>query len=100
MRFFCISDKESSLGFKFSGMETHEVVTKPEAHEALRAALTAEGVGIIVITEKAASLIREEVDSITFSQDLPLIVEIPSRDSKKSTKSVTESLRRVIGAGI
>lgn len=100
MKFFCIADKDSSLGFKFSGMETREVATKPQAHEALQVALSAEGIGIIVITEKAASLIREEVDEITFSQDLPLIIEIPSRGSTKTTKSVTDSLRHVIGVGI
>ncbi|MFA5271726.1 MAG: V-type ATP synthase subunit F [Candidatus Omnitrophota bacterium] len=100
MKFYCIADKDSSLGFKFSGMETREVETKLQAHEALRVALSAEGIGIIVITEKAASLIREEVDEITFSQDLPLIIEIPSRGSTKATKSVADSLRHVIGVGI
>lgn len=99
MTFFCIADKESSLGFKFSGIETREVITKLEAQDALRFALASEGIGIIVITEKAASLVREEVDEATFRQDLPLIVEIPSRGSARSTKSAAESLRHIIGVG-
>ncbi len=100
MNFFCIADKNSSIGFKFSGIQTREVTTKPEAHEAFKTALAAPGIGIIVITEKAASLIREEVDNIAFEQELPLILEVPSRDSSKSIKSVTESLRRMIGIGV
>lgn len=100
MNIFCIADKESSLGFKFSGIETREVATKLQAQEALRFALINEGIGIIVITEKAASLVREEVDEATLRQDLPLIVEIPSRGSTKSSKSVAESLRHIIGVGI
>lgn len=100
MKFFCIADKESSLGFRFSGMETREVTTKPETQEALKAALSTNGIGIIVITEKAASLIRPEIDDIAFGQDLPLILEVPSRDSAKSRKSIADSLKHMIGISV
>lgn len=97
MNFFCIADKESSLGFKFSGVETREISTKAEALEAFNVALAVENVGIIIITEKAASLIRERLNQFLYNEELPLIVEVPSRGPVKKRKSVSESLKEIIG---
>ncbi|MCK9572972.1 MAG: V-type ATP synthase subunit F [Candidatus Omnitrophica bacterium] len=100
MNFFCIADKESSLGFKFSGVETREVSTKAEALEAFNVALAIENVGIIIITEKAASFIREKINQFLYREEPPLILEVPSRGPVKKRKSVSESLKEMIGISI
>jgi vacuolar-type H+-ATPase subunit F/Vma7 len=100
MKFFCIADKESSPGFKLAGVETREVSSESEAEEALNAALETEKVGVIVITEKAASLIRERVDRFVYVRQFPLLLEIPSSGQAKSKKSIDEFVREAIGISI
>jgi len=100
MIFFCIADKESSLGFRLSGIETREVATKPEAVEALRVARLTKDVGIILITEKAASFIREEIGEHISGEPIPLILEVPSRGMIPKRKSAAELLKELVGIGI
>lgn len=97
MNFFCIADKESSLGFKLVGIETAEVITKKEAQEALRVARETEDVGIILITSKIASLIRDKIEEFIFTHQFPLILEIPSRDETGESKNANDFLKEVLG---
>ncbi|MEI8349945.1 MAG: V-type ATP synthase subunit F [Candidatus Omnitrophota bacterium] len=100
MNFFCIAEKESSLGFKFSGIEVREANSRIQAQEALRVASAIEGIGIIIITEKCASWIREEITPLLYRQELPLVLEIPSRGSRGQRKSVGEFLKEIVGVGM
>lgn len=100
MTFFCITDKESSLGFRLSGIETREVSTRLEALEALDVSLAMEDTGIILVTEKAANFLREELDKIIYKSQRPLILELPSRGEFKKRKSVGEFLKEIVGVSI
>ena len=100
MQFFCVADKESSLGFRLAGVETREVASRPEALEALRVARLTKGVGIILVTEKAAALVSEEVRAHISDSPLPLILEVASRGQAKQRKSAAELLRELVGMGI
>src|SRR4030042_6670959 len=100
MTFFCIADRESSPGFRLAGIETREVSTKPEALEALRVARLTKDAGIILITEKAASFVREEIGEQISEESIPLILEVPSRGETPKRKSAGELLRELVGIGI
>jgi V/A-type H+-transporting ATPase subunit F len=100
MVFFCIADKDSSLGFKLTGVETREVSTKSEALEALQVALAMENVGIILVTGKVAFLIKEEIDKLIYQPRLPLILEIPSRGEALKRRGVGEFLKEAIGVSV
>ncbi|MCX5666509.1 MAG: V-type ATP synthase subunit F [Candidatus Omnitrophica bacterium] len=100
MHFFCIADSASSLGFKLAGVETREVSARSEALEALKVAASSEGVGVILVTQKAASFIEEELDEMLYSKSLPLVLEIPSRGVETKTKSVSEVLKKAIGISV
>ena len=100
MTFFCIADKESSLGFKLAGVETREVATRPEAIEALRIARLTKGVGIILITEKAASFVRDEIQQHISQEPIPLVLEVPSRGAAGHGKSAAELLKQLAGIGM
>ncbi|MFA4843187.1 MAG: V-type ATP synthase subunit F [Candidatus Omnitrophota bacterium] len=100
MTFFCIADKDSSLGFKLAGVETEEVSGRRDALLSLEVAMAMEDVGIILVTEKAGSFIREELDSLIYKSQHPLILEIPSRGEAKKRKSVGEFLKEVIGVSV
>ena len=100
VKFFCIADSESSPGFKLAGVETREVSVRSEALEALKVAVSSEGVGVILVTKKAASLIEGEMDDLLYSKSLPLVLEIPSRGMETKTRSVSEILKKAIGISI
>lgn len=100
MIFFCIADPDSSIGFKLSGVETREVSNRSEALEALSVALAIEDIGIVLVTEKAASLMRTEIDNLIYNKQLPLILELPSRGTTKKTTSAGEYLKRAIGVNV
>ncbi len=100
MNFFCIADKDSSLGFRLAGLETREVSSQAEALEALRVARATSGVGVVIITDKAAAYIKEEGKGSSRENSLPLILEVPSRGEKPKRKSAAELFRELAGLGV
>jgi V/A-type H+-transporting ATPase subunit F len=100
MTFYCIADAESSLGFRLAGVDTREVSNRAEALEALEASLAIEDIGILLVTVKAASFIRNEIDKVMYKSQHPLILEIPSRGEIKKSRSVGEFLKEIIGVSV
>ncbi|MCM8825379.1 MAG: V-type ATP synthase subunit F [Candidatus Omnitrophica bacterium] len=78
MKFYCISDFASSVAFKLANISTFEVGSKLEAIDAFTKATGFEDAGIIIVTDKVASLIRNEINRFTLTHSRPLILEIPS----------------------
>jgi V/A-type H+/Na+-transporting ATPase subunit F len=97
MTFFCIADKESSAGFKLAGVNTREVSVRQEALQALNSAKADKDVGIIMVTEKAAALMREEVKNHIAGNPIPLILEVPSRGQVAKRTSSAELLKELAG---
>jgi V/A-type H+-transporting ATPase subunit F len=79
LNYFVIGDEDTVLGFALAGVQGYTVSSRDEAVAGLEAALKDECVGIILITERIAELIRDEVDNYVFSRSFPLIVEIADR---------------------
>lgn len=100
MTFFCIADRESSLGFRLAGIETIEVSTKLEALEALQVARANRDTGIILVTEKAAFFLGDEMKTRIAKDPLPLLLEVPSRGSTAKRKSAAELLKELAGIGM
>ncbi len=100
MNFFCIADKDSSIGFRLAGIETRDVSSRGEALEALKVARADKETGIIIVTNKAAAYISEEIKTYITSNPLPLILEVPSRGEKPQRKSAGELLKELAGTGI
>ena len=100
MTFFCIADKESSLGFRLAGVATREVASRSNALEALKVALATEEAGVILVTEKAALFLREELDNLMYKNQRPLILELPSRGGSAKRRSVGDYLKDIIGVSV
>jgi V/A-type H+-transporting ATPase subunit F len=100
MRFFCIADKESSLGFKLAGVETREASGRAAALESLRVALATEDVGVILITEKVSSYIPDETYKLIYDPNGPLVLEVPSRGLAAKRKTTGEFLKEAIGVSL
>lgn len=100
MTFFCITDKESSIGFRLAGVDTREVSSRSDCLEALKVALATEEAGVILVTEKAASFLRQELNNLMYKNQLPLILELPSRGGSAKRRSVGDYLKDIIGVSV
>jgi len=98
MKYFIIGDEDTVLGFGMVGVEGEIAGNGEEAKKAFNLALKDKDVGIIIITERIAETIRPIVDSYIFTQNFPLIVEIPDRNGPLTGRlSIREMVNSAIG---
>ena len=98
MKYFIIGDEDSVLGFGMVGVEGRVAETAADAEAAFRGALEVKDIGIIVVTERAAELIRRVLDPYVLSRRFPLVVEIPDRGGPlPGRKSIREMVTEAIG---
>lgn len=98
MRYYVIGDEDTVLGFGMVGVDGRAVSSAGEAEAAFDEAISGGEVGILVITERAASLIRARVDRLLFSEDFPLIIEIPDRRGRvPGRQGIKETVNAAIG---
>ncbi len=98
MKYFIIGDEDTVLGFGMVGVQGRTVHDPDEADAALKNATDDKSVGIIIITERVAELIRDQVDRYIFSEQFPLIVEIPDRLGKvEGRPGIREMVNKAIG---
>jgi len=98
MRYFVIGDEDAVLGFGLVGVHGQSAATPEEAQRAFSLALEDKEVGIVIITERVAELIRPQVDRYLFTQSFPLIVEIPDRLGPVAGRAgVRELVNQAIG---
>jgi len=98
MRYFAIGDEETVLGLGMAGVGGCPVTGPAEAQDALQKAIADETVGIIIITEAVADMIRALVDRYIFTLSFPLIVEIPDRTGRNPDKpGIRELVNKTIG---
>lgn len=97
MKYFIIGDEDALLGFGMVGVQGRAVRTAAEAEDAFRTVLEDPNVGIILITERAADLIRPQVDRFIFTERFPLIVEIPDRQGRLPDRP---GIREMVNAAI
>ncbi|HAK45775.1 MAG TPA: Vacuolar H+transporting two-sector ATPase F subunit [Spirochaeta sp.] len=97
MKYYIIGDEDTVLGFEMVGVRGRMVVNEEEAVQAFSDALEDREIGIIIICERIADLIRHQVDQYMFTMQFPLIVEIPDRNGRIKGKP---GLREMVNAAI
>ena len=98
MKYFIIGDEDAVLGFGMVGVRGLTVHNAEEAETAFRTALEDGDIGIIIIAERTADLIRPLVNRYIFAQQFPLIVEIPDRYGRDASKpGIKEMVNEAIG---
>ncbi len=100
MKIRVIGDEFSSLGFALSGIESVAVDNKEAVSEEFDKALEDEEIGIILITEKEADLIRDKVNRQKIEGEMPLVVEIPSRSGWKEKDKALDLIKRVLSVSL
>jgi V/A-type H+-transporting ATPase subunit F len=97
MKYFIIGDEDTVLGFGMVGVKGKIAANQKQAEEAFEEALKESEVGIVIITERIAELIRPQVDRYIFAEKFPLIVEITDRKGPIEGKP---SLRKMVNDAI
>ncbi len=98
MKYFIIGDEDAVLGFGMVGVQGRSARSPAEAQQAFQEALADPEVGVVIITERIAELIRQLVDDYVFTEEFPLIVEVPDRQGRIVGKaSLREMVNRAIG---
>ncbi|MGC9397856.1 MAG: V-type ATP synthase subunit F [Anaerolineae bacterium] len=101
MRMRVVGAEAAVRGFALAGVGGEIVTTTEELHAALNAALNDESVGIVLLTEDAASLDREWIDEAKVRSTVPLIVEVPGPGGPDSERpALGEVVRRITGVRI
>jgi V/A-type H+-transporting ATPase subunit F len=101
VKYFVIGDDDARLGFSMVGVEGREVRNASQAEAAFQDALADNEIGIIIMTERAADLIRDLVNRTLFSGRFPLVVEIPDRRGPiEGRPTVREMVNQAIGIKI
>ena len=101
MKFYCIADEDTARGFRLAGIEAQVATTAEQARAAIDAAAARPDCGVVIITEKVAAWIRQQVEMIRLTRDRPLIVEIPGPEGPLSgRKSLREFVQEAVGISV
>ena len=101
MKYSIIGDEDTVLGFGIVGVQGKVAVDSDEAEIAFQEMLEDREIGIIIITEPVADMIRPIVSKYLFTESFPLVVEIPDRGGKNPDRpGIKEMVNEVIGIKI
>jgi V/A-type H+-transporting ATPase subunit F len=98
MKYSIIGDEDTVLGFKMVGV-SGKVATNPDQAKHAFDLILEDGENcIVIITERVADMIRSMVDRFLFTENFPLIVEIPDRRGPKPGRmEIRETVNAAIG---
>lgn len=98
MKLMVIGHPAAVLGFSLAGVSGQMATSAEEANLALDTALSRKGIGIILVTEDVAMLIKDRMEHLKMHSTVPLVVEIPGPGGMPPGKqSLSEVVRRAIG---
>lgn len=102
MKSFLISDnRDTCVGMRLAGIGGIIVHEKEELLEALQAARKDSEIGLVIITERAMDLAKEEIMDMKLKVARPLIMEIPDRHgTMRSENAITNYIRESVGIRI
>jgi V/A-type H+-transporting ATPase subunit F len=101
MKLLVIGHPEAVLGFSLVGVSGRTATTPAEANQALDEALTDSELGIILVTEDVTAMIEARMDDLRVHSTVPLVVEIPSPEGRKSGQpTLNDIVLRAIGIKI
>lgn len=99
MKMYLISDNvDTQKGMRLSGVGGCVVHTKTEIMAKLDEVLADKDIGIVLITEKLAKIVNEQIRDIKLTRSIPLVVEIPDRHgSRDIADSINRHVKEAIG---
>ena len=98
--YLVIADADTVLGFMCAGVPGVAVDKSQAALDALRRAQK-DGIGVVIMTEEIADMVRDAVDEIRFDEALPLVVEVAGpRGPISGRRSRADMIRQAIGVKV
>ena len=99
MKMFLISDnKDTYTGMRLAGVEGVVAHERTEVEQAIKKALSDDGIGIVLVTEMLEQKYPELFDDIKQNRRLPLLVEIPDRHGTgRKENFITDYVSEAIG---
>jgi len=98
VKYYLLGDEDAVLGFGMVGVAGRAVASAAEAAAAFDEACADSDLGILIITERVAQLIRPRVDRLVYSDDFPLLVEIPDRQGRMAGRpGIRDTVNAAIG---
>lgn len=93
MKMYLISDNiDTRIGMRLAGIDGCVVHEHDETVEALKRAISDPEIGVVLMTEKAASVAKEYVSELKLTLHTPLITEIPDRHGSRDIAGSIQSL--------
>ncbi len=101
MKYLLIGSETAVLGFSMVGVEGIQADSEAAVRQALEQAFSDKEVGIVIMTETAADLVRSEVNHYIFTRSFPLILEIPDAETvDRKRPTMRELAHRAIGISL
>lgn len=93
MKMYLISDNiDTQIGMRLAGIEGCVVHEPEEVMKAVHYALQDPELGILLFTEKAGALVKEDLNELKLTLHTPLIIEIPDRHGSRDIAGSINSL--------
>ncbi len=103
MKIAVIADKDTALGFALTGIkDIFAVENRDDAKTALSEVMQSSDIGIVIITERYAHSLREEIQRFREEKPLyPLLVEVSDKKGKMRREDPIRLLiKRAVGLDI
>lgn len=103
MKIVAMGDDDTVTGMQLAGIKDTRVVENVEqVAQALREFSQREDVGVILITERLAAQVQDQITRIQEEKPYPIIVEIPDKEGKLETGTgvLRELVRRAVGVDL
>lgn len=103
MKISVVGDSDTVTGFRLAGVkEAFSVSDANSTRETVRELMAKEDISIIIIAERKAEEIREDLVRLTEGRRFPLIVEIPDKQGRMEGKVdlIKELVRKAVGIDI
>jgi V/A-type H+/Na+-transporting ATPase subunit F len=101
LKFHVIGDADTVLGFRLAGVEGDIVQTADETRESLDRAFGRKDLGVLIMPERTAQAVRQQVDQHVTKATFPLIIEIPDiLGPMEGRKTVKEMIRAAVGVSL
>ncbi|MBP9988326.1 MAG: V-type ATP synthase subunit F [Ruminococcus sp.] len=101
MKFYLICDNEdTAVGMRLAGIQGTVVTDTASVANVLEKVLRDGETGIVLINEALAKLSAEQINNFRKLHNVPVIVEIPDKNSDGVSDSISDYVRKAIGINI
>ena len=98
MKMYLISDNiDTLIGMRLAGVPGAVAHTPEEVNAEIKKAVEDKELGILMLTERAGALVKEELDNLKLTIHTPLIIEIPDRHG---SRDIAGSINRLVQESI